>query len=283
MLRFAKMHGCGNDYVYIDNRGLSFQPTAEFIRFVSDRRRGVGSDGLILIEPSDRADCFMRMYNADGSEGKMCGNGIRCVGKYVFDHGLTTKTEIDVDTLSGVKHLRLHVKDGKVNRVSVDMGCAMLEPVRIPMLWPGDRCVHQSLTVGDENYIISAVSMGNPHAVVFVDDVEAVPLDVVGPKFERHPIFPESVNTEFVRVLGGCELQMRVWERGSGETAACGTGACAVVVAAVLEEHCPREQPVTVHLCGGDLEIIVHEDNRITMTGEAVHVFDGEFDEATLA
>jgi len=272
-LEFVKMHGIGNDYVYVDcfERDV-VEPAALAVR-VSDRRKGIGSDGLILIRPSQTADCRMEMYNADGSRGKMCGNGIRCVGKYVHDSGRVPKPSLRVDTDAGVKLLDLHLRDGRVESVTVDMGEPILDGPAIPVASEG-RVIDAPLQVGEREWRVTCVSMGNPHCVTFLDDVAALDLERLGPTFEHHRFFPERVNTEFVRVVGPCELVMRVWERGSGETAACGTGACAVVVAAALTQRAERR--ATVHLNGGDLEIEWRAaDGHVLMTGPAAEVFRG--------
>jgi diaminopimelate epimerase len=273
-LSFTKMQGCGNDYLYFDCFEQALPDPAALARRLSDRHFGVGGDGIITIGPSDVADAQMRIFNADGSEGRMCGNGIRCVGKYLYDAGRVRQSRLSVETLSGVKTLDLHLEDGKVCAVTVDMGPYGLAPGCIPVNLPGDSVVGRAVDVAGGSYILTCVSMGNPHCVVFVPDVTTVPLEDVGPRFEHSPLFPERVNTEFVQVLGPQELRMRVWERGSGETWACGTGACAAAVAAVLNGHCQDNQPIVVHLVGGDLTIVVTPDT-VRMTGEAVRVFDG--------
>ena len=242
---------------------------------VSDRHFGIGSDGLILIKPSERADFCMEMYNADGSEGAMCGNGVRCVGKYVYDYGLTEQTSIRVETKSGIKYLDLTVEEGKVSQVRVNMGAPELSPSGIPVLADGDKVLDAPIMVDGREYRMTCVSMGNPHAVVYLNDVKNLEIEKIGPMFEMHPCFPDRVNTEFVRVVDGHTLEMRVWERGSGETLACGTGACAVAVASILNGHVSGE--VTVKLLGGDLKIFWDEqENIVYMTGPAAVVFDGE-------
>jgi diaminopimelate epimerase len=268
------MHGIGNDYVYINCFAETVEDPAALARFVSDRHTGVGSDGLILIRPSQVADFEMAMYNADGSRAQMCGNGIRCVGKYVHDKGLTDKTTVTVETLAGIKTLQLHLENGQVASVTVDMGEPILDPAAIPVAAEGETFVAQPVTVDGADYEMTCVSMGNPHAIVFVDAPETLDLEKIGPSFENHPLFPERTNTEFVRVEDDGTLTMRVWERGAGETMACGTGACAVLVAAVLNGKCKTEN--TVHLLGGDLEIQWNrQNNHIFMTGPATFVFDG--------
>lgn len=274
-MKFTKMQGLGNDYVYVNCMEQMVEDAAETARRVSDRHFGIGSDGLILICPSDKADFEMRMYNADGSRGEMCGNGIRCVGKYVYDYGLTDKTSLSVETLGGIKHLFLEVEDGKVSLVKVDMGPAILEPEKIPVTAEGSRVVDKPLQVDGKTFRMTCVSMGNPHAVIYVDDVQGMDLEKTGPSFENHERFPNRINTEFAHVLDRNTVEMRVWERGSGETLACGTGACAVAVASILNGY--TEDQVTVRLLGGDLKIEWdREANKVYMTGPAEVVFDGE-------
>lgn len=276
-MKFTKMHGIGNDYVYVNCFSEKVGDPSEVAKIVSDRHFGIGSDGLILIKPSEKADFEMEMYNADGSQGAMCGNGIRCVAKYVYDYGLTDKTSITVDTKSGVKYLDLTVEQGKVKEVRVNMGAPVLDAEKIPMIFPKSPVVSQPLNVGQEIYEVTAVSMGNPHAVVYMDDVKHLDIEKIGPGFEKHKAFPEGVNTEFVRIIDRKTVEMRVWERGSGETLACGTGACAVAVASVLNGY--TEEHVLVHLLGGDLKIFWdREENLVYMTGPAAVVFDGEID-----
>ena len=278
-MKFTKMQGLGNDYVYVNCFKEKIENPSELAVRISDRHFGVGSDGLIMINPSDKADFEMEMYNADGSRGEMCGNGIRCVAKYVYDYGLTDKTSISIETLGGIKYLDLTVEDGKVSLVKVDMGRPELEPSRIPVVAEGDRAVDEPITVDGKEYRMTCVSMGNPHAVVYVDcDVKELPLEEIGPGFEHHERFPKRVNTEFVRVLDRKTVEMRVWERGSGETLACGTGACAVAVSSALNGL--TEDEVTVKLLGGDLRIQWdRERDTVYMTGPAAVVFDGEWPE----
>lgn len=278
-MKFTKMQGLGNDYVYVNCLKEKIADPPELARKISDRHFGVGSDGLIMINPSDKADFEMEMYNADGSRAEMCGNGIRCVAKYVYDYGLTDKTYISVETLAGIKYLDLTVEDGKVSLVKVDMGQPILEPEKIPVASKGSRVVDEPLLVDGKEYRMTCVSMGNPHAVIFVDeDVKNLPLEKIGPSFENHTCFPKRVNTEFVRVIDRHTAEMRVWERGSGETLACGTGTCAVAVACVLNGL--TEDAITVHLLGGDLYIEWdREKNTVYMTGPAEVVFDGEWPE----
>lgn len=279
-LKFVKMQGCGNDYIYVDCTGKDLRDEAELSKRLSDRHFGIGADGLILIRKSNKADFRMSMYNADGSEGKMCGNGIRCVGKYVYDHGLTAKNKITIETLSGIKTLDLTVKNGAVVSARVDMGRPELSPEKIPVIAPegATKVVGRVLQMDDENAgEVTCISMGNPHCVLFVEDVDALILSELGPKFENHEVFPERVNTEFVQIISENEIKVRVWERGSGETLACGTGACASVVAAVLTGLTGRS--VLVHLPGGDLNIDYDQaKDRVYMTGPAVTVFSGEIE-----
>jgi diaminopimelate epimerase len=276
-MKFTKMHGCGNDYVYVDCTKESIDNIPETAIRVSDRHFGIGSDGLILIRPSKTADFMMDMYNNDGSRGRMCGNGIRCVAKYVYDNGLTDKKQLQIETLSGIKVLDLHVEEGKVAWVTVDMGAPVTKASLIPVKSDKELLVREPITVDDRVYEITCVSMGNPHAVVFVEDTDSLPLEVIGPKFEHHEIFPERVNTEFIQVIDRSHIRMRVWERGSGETLACGTGSCASVVACILNGLTDHE--VTVHLLGGELKIRYDEKlNTVFMTGPATKVFDGEIE-----
>ncbi len=273
-MKFTKMQGIGNDYIYVNGFQEHVEDPAALSRRLSDRHFGIGSDGLILIEPSDAADCKMDMYNADGSRGKMCGNGIRCVGRYVYERGIAKKDVLTVETLSGIKTLRLDVQSGTVYSVEVDMGEPVLEPGKIPALFPKMQAVAEPLAVGGQEYRVTCVSMGNPHCVVFTGDVDSIPLSEIGPLFEHHAAFPQQVNTEFVQVLGADEIRMRVWERGSGETLACGTGACASAVACILNGKTGRS--LTVHLKGGSLQIRWDEKSgHVFMRGPAEFVFDG--------
>ncbi len=274
-MRFTKMHGIGNDYVYINCLREKVEDPEHLARFVSSRHFGVGSDGLILICPSKTADFRMDMYNADGSRGEMCGNGIRCVGKYVYDYGLTDKTDLTIETLAGIKELRLFPEKGKVARVRVNMGAPILEPEKIPVLCRENPAVNVPIVVGEKEYRMTCVSMGNPHAVVFAEGIRDLDLASLGPRFENHPCFPNRINTEFVEVEDENTVSMRVWERGSGETMACGTGACAAAVACILNKK--TNDSVLVRLLGGDLEIEWDRAaDRIFMTGAAAAVFDGE-------
>ena len=277
-MKFTKMQGIGNDYVYVNCFQEKVENPGELAVRVSDRHFGIGSDGLILIKPSEKADFRMEMYNADGSEGAMCGNGIRCVAKYVYDYGLTDQTSLSVETKSGIKYLDLTIEDGKVCQVRVNMGAPELEPRKIPLVSDKERVIDQPIEVQGRIYHMTCVSMGNPHAVVYLDDVKNLKIEEIGPEFESHSCFPDRVNTEFVRVVDEHTVEMRVWERGSGETLACGTGACAVAVASVLNGYVNGE--VTVKLLGGDLKIFWDEkENLVYMTGPATVVFDGEIPE----
>ena len=276
-MKFTKMHGLGNDYVYVNCFEEKIDNPPAVARFVSDRHFGIGSDGLIMINPSKTADFEMEMYNADGSRGEMCGNGIRCVAKYVYDYGLTDKTQISVETLGGIKYLDLTVEDGKVSLVKVDMGKPELEADLIPIISEREQVIDEPIEVDGKEYHMTGVSMGNPHAVVYIDDVKGLDIEKIGPLFETHPCFPDRVNTEFSRVLDDHTVEMRVWERGAGETLACGTGACAVAVASILNGYVVKDQPVTIKLLGGDLEIFWDQQkNTVFMTGPAEVVFDGE-------
>ncbi|MEY8517356.1 diaminopimelate epimerase [Lachnospiraceae bacterium 29-84] len=283
-MKFTKMHGLGNDYVYVNCLRETVERPSEVAKYVSDRHFGIGSDGLILIKPSQQADFKMDMYNADGSQAEMCGNGIRCVAKYVYDYGLTDKTSVSVETLAGIKHLDLIVegrKDveterGKVAQVTVEMGSPVLTAEDIPVVAQGAQAIDVPLEVEGEVYQMTCVSMGNPHCVIFLEeDVRTLDLERLGPAFECHPRFPKRINTEFVNVIDKNTLRMRVWERGSGETLACGTGACAVAVAAILGGKANQE--VTVQLLGGDLTISwAGQGAPVYMTGSATTVYDGE-------
>lgn len=275
-LSFTKMHGAGNDYIYFNCFVQDVPHPQELAITLSDRHFGIGGDGIVLICPSEIADARMRMFNADGSEGKMCGNAIRCVGKYLFDSGMVQKDNLAIETLSGIKTLELTVKNGKVDSVTVDMGKAILSPGEIPVALEGEKIVARPLNVDGEEYSITCVSMGNPHCVVFVENPDLLKLEKLGPPFENHPTFPQRINTEFVQILDKNNIRMRVWERGSGETLACGTGACASVVACVLNGYCSIDEEVTVALRGGELRIRYMSDGTVFMTGGAARVFDGE-------
>lgn len=275
-MKFTKMHGIGNDYIYVNGFEEQVANPPAVARAVSDRHMGIGGDGLILILPSTQADFRMRMFNADGSEAQMCGNGIRCLAKYVYDHGLTRQTTLTVETLAGVLTLQLFPKAGLIEKVCVNMGPPRLERGQIPMQGPTGHVLCEPLVVNGTTFEVTAVSMGNPHCVVFVDDPQTFDVTGWGPYFERHVAFPEGVNTEFVRVLDSQTFTMRVWERGSGETLACGTGASAVAVACHLTGRTGRR--VTGHLLGGSLELEWNEaDNHVYMTGPAVEVFHGDW------
>lgn len=274
-MKFTKMQGIGNDYVYVNCFEEQVDHPGEVAKKVSDRHFGIGSDGLILIKPSEIADFEMDMYNADGSQGAMCGNGIRCVAKYVYDYGLTDKKKISIATKSGIKYVELTIENGKAAYIKVDMGKPELKAERIPILTEQEQMIDAPILVEGKEYRLTGVSMGNPHGVVYMEDVKGLEIEKIGPKFEHHPIFPDRINTEFVRIVNRRTLEMRVWERGSGETLACGTGACAVAVASILNGY--TEDEVTVKLLGGDLLIFWdREQGNVYMTGPAQVVFDGE-------
>ena len=276
-MKFTKMEGCGNDYVYIDGAKEVIAPEEkpDFVRRVSDRHFGIGSDGVIFINPSTEADFEMEMYNADGTRAEMCGNGIRCVAKFVYDKGLTDKCDVSVISCGKIKYLKLFLKDGKVDRVKVNMGAPELVAENVPVVCEKEQAVDEPITVLGKEYKMTCVSMGNPHAVVFMDDVEHLKIEEIGPHFENHERFPKRINTEFVKVLDRQTVQMRVWERGTGETLACGTGCCATVVACVLNGL--TDETVTVKLLGGEIKITWdREANLVYMTGPATTVFEGE-------
>lgn len=276
-MEFTKMHGCGNDYVYVNGFTNKIENPNKLSEIVSNRNFGIGSDGLIVINPSDVADFKMSMYNADGSEGKMCGNGIRCVAKYVYDNKMTDKTTITVETLSGIKTLVLNVEDEKVKTVRVNMGTPILKSKDVPVVSDKEQVIDEPIKVNDKEYRITCVSMGNPHAVTFIDDTDSLEIEKIGPLFENNEIFPDRVNTEFIQVVDRNNIKMRVWERGSSETLACGTGACASVVACVLNGL--TENKVTVSLLGGDLFIEYNqEENVVYMTGPATISFTGNIE-----
>ncbi len=276
-MKFYKMHGIGNDYIYFDCIKTPVPNPSELAIRLSDRHFSIGGDGVILLCPSNVADCKMRMFNADGSEGKMCGNGVRCVGKLAHDLGYVNGNICRVETLSGIKTLEFTFdENGKVESAKVNMGAAELNGEKIPSAFRGEKVVGAPLEVGGRQYSVTLVSMGNPHCVTF-EDPDAVDLEKTGKLFENHPAFPERINTEFVKVIRRNELKMRVWERGSGETLACGTGACAVAVAATLNGYCGKNEEITVHLRGGDLKI-VYTDEAVYMTGGATLAFVGEID-----
>lgn len=278
-MKFTKMHGCGNDYVYVNGFEEKIDDESKAAVIVSDRHFGIGGDGLIIIKPSASADFEMVMYNADGSRGAMCGNGVRCVAKYVYDNRLTDKQSISVESMGAVKYIDVDVENGKVVSARVDMGSPILEAKKIPVLTSDEKAINEKITVDGKDYTVTCVSMGNPHAVVFTDTpVGEFPLEKIGPLFENHSVFPDRVNTEFVNVIDRKNLDMRVWERGSGETLACGTGTCATVVAAILNGYVDND--VTVHLIGGDLKISWsgNEADSVFMTGPAETVFSGEIE-----
>ena len=273
-LAFTKMEGCGNDYIYFNCFEQEIISPESLSVCLSDRHFGIGGDGVVLICPSEVADAKMRMFNLDGSEGKMCGNAIRCVAKYLYDNGMVQKDEMTIETLSGIKSLKLYFQNGKVNSATVDMGPAVLEPSKIPVNLSGDSVISRPVKIAGKEYNITCVSMGNPHCVVFMDHLDNLDIERIGPLFEYDPLFPERVNTEFITVVNKTTLKMRVWERGSGETWACGTGACAAAVAAVLNGYCPMNEEITVRLKGGNLSIRYTGDT-VYMTGNAVKVFEG--------
>lgn len=276
-MKFTKMHGCGNDYIYVDGtrEQIPHDQKPEIVKRLSDRHFGIGGDGVIFINPSKEADFEMEMYNMDGSRAEMCGNGIRCVAKFVYDEGLTDKTSISVVSCGKIKYLDLFLEHGKVSTVKVNMGTPILKAQDIPVIAGADEVIGERIEVEDRIYEMTCVSMGNPHAVIFMDDVSTLPLDKIGPLFENHVRFPRRINTEFVKVLDEEHVEMRVWERGTGETLACGTGACAVTVACILN-GLTKEQ-VTVKLLGGNLQIQWdRKENVVYMTGPAVTVFKGE-------
>ena len=280
-MKFTKMQGCGNDYIYINGATVKIaqEDKPDLVRKISDRHFGVGGDGAIFINPSDEADFEMEMYNADGSRAEMCGNGIRCVAKYVYDKGMTDKTDISVISCGKIKYLKLFIKDGKVDTVRVNMGAPELKPENIPVIADADkdRVISEPIVVRGKEYKMTCVSMGNPHAVVFMDDVENLEIEHIGPYFEKHELFPNRINTEFVQIIDRKNVRMRVWERGTGETLACGTGCCATVVACILNGL--TDEAVTVKLLGGELEIEWdREKNLVYMTGPAVTAFEGEYD-----
>ncbi|MDP4094472.1 MAG: diaminopimelate epimerase [Bacillota bacterium] len=276
-MKFTKMQGAGNDYIYVNCMEQTIDNIPEKARFVSDRHFGIGSDGLVLILPSEVADFRMRMFNSDGSESEMCGNATRCIGKYAYDNGLTQKTTVSLETLAGIKILELNVKDGKVETVRVNMGEPILKPSEIPVNSQKELFISEPVEANGTVYKVTCVSMGNPHAVIYMDDVDNLKIETIGPVIENHKLFPRRTNTEFVKVIDRSTLRMRVWERGAGETLACGTGACATLVATVLNGLCERK--ATLKLLGGDLIIEWNEkDNHVYMTGPAVTVFEGEIE-----
>lgn len=278
-MKFTKMHGCGNDYVYVNGFTEKVADKPKAVVALSDRHFGIGSDGVIFINPSQQADFEMEMYNADGTRAEMCGNGIRCVGKYVYDHGMTDKTSITVESFGKVKYLDLTVENGKVVKVKVNMGKPELTAKDVPVVSVHEQVIDEEITVKEKSYRMTCVSMGNPHAVVFMDDVEHLAIEEIGPYFENHERFPNRTNTEFVQVIDDSHVKMRVWERGTGETLACGTGCCATAVACVLNRLTGAH--VTVQVLGGEIEIYWDQkENLVYMTGPAVTVFEGETEEA---
>ena len=278
-MKFTKMHGAGNDYIYINcfEEDIVPEEMIEDIIAMSDRHKGIGSDGVIFIMPSKVADARMRMFNADGSEGKMCGNGIRCVGKYVYEHGISHNNPLQIETASGIKTLSLELVQGNVLTVTVDMGSPILDSKLIPVDLNIKQVINYPLVINNQEYLITCVSMGNPHCVIFTDGIDYLDLESIGPLFENNQIFPERTNTEFIEVIDDKTMKMRVWERGSGETLACGTGASASVVAAIYNNIFKRDQEIKVILKGGELYITLTQDNHVFMRGSATEVFTGEY------
>ena len=278
-MKFTKMHGIGNDYIYINGFEENIVPEEmiEEIVAMSDRHKGIGGDGVIFIMSSDVADAKMRMFNADGSEGKMCGNGIRCVGKYIYEHDISHNNPLKIETASGIKTLNLEVAQGKVESVTVDMGSPILDPKLIPVDLDVEQVINYPLVVNGQEYMITCVSIGNPHCVIFTEGIDYLDLESIGPLFENNPIFPERTNTEFIEIIDDKTMKMRVWERGSGETLACGTGASASVVAAIYNNIFTRNQEIKVILKGGELYITLTSDNHVFMRGSATEVFTGEY------
>lgn len=277
-LHFTKMQGTGNDYVYVNLFTEKVENPKELAIRVSDRHFGIGSDGLIMVAPSEVADCRMIMYNADGSEGAMCGNGIRCVAKYAYEHDIVNRKQITIETKSGIKSLDLTVEDNQVTYVKVNMGAAILKPADIPVIAEGDSFVNQPILVDGEEYHVTCVSMGNPHCVIFTEGIDDLDLETIGPKFENHECFPDRINTEFVEVIDSHTIKMRVWERGSGETISCGTGTCASAVAAVLNGYCEQGEEIEVQIRGGKLYDTYLKNGEVLMKGPATNVFDGVID-----
>ena len=274
-LKFTKMQGAGNDYIYVNALSHQIENPSQLAIKLSNRNFGIGSDGLVLILPSETCDFRMQMFNSDGSEAEMCGNASRCVGKYVYDNGLISKKEITLETKAGIKYITLLDGDETARKITVDMGEPILDPSLIPVKIAEEPVLGYPLSIDGKTWKISCVSMGNPHAVVFTTNIKDLDLPFIGPKFEKHSIFPRKTNTEFIEIIDRNTLNMRVWERGAGETLACGTGACAAAVAAILNNYCDRK--ITIHLLGGDLDIEWNkENNHVYMTGEAVTVFEGE-------
>lgn len=278
-MKFTKMHGAGNDYIYINcfEEDIVPEEMIDDIIAMSDRHKGIGSDGVIFIMPSKVADARMRMFNADGSEGKMCGNGIRCVGKYVYEHGISHNNPLQIETASGIKILNLEVVQGNVLTVTVDMGRPILDSKLIPVDLNIKQVINYPLVINNQEYLITCVSMGNPHCVIFTEGIDYLDLESIGPLFENNPIFPERTNAEFIEIIDDKTMKMRVWERGSGETLACGTGASASVVAAIYNNIFTRDQEIEVILKGGELYITLTSDNHVFMRGSATEVFTGEY------
>lgn len=275
-MKFAKMHGTGNDYIYVNCFEETVDDPPAAARFLSDRHFGIGSDGLVLIFPSDRADFKMDIYNSDGSRAKMCGNAARCVAKYVCDSKMTDKDTISLETLSGIKYINIYRENGIVTSAQVNMGSPMLKSRDIPTLIESGTVVSQPLKVGEKIYSVTCLSMGNPHCVVFSDDIDSLDIQKIGPKFENHPAFPDRINTEFVQPISSTRIKMRVWERGAGETLSCGTGACAAAVACILNGYCKLGEDIRVTLRGGELSINLSADGSVYLTGPAQTVFTGE-------
>ena len=278
-MEFTKMQGIGNDYIYFNCIEKELKNPSEIAIKLSDRHFGVGGDGIIMIMSSKVADFRMRMFNADGSEGEMCGNATRCIGKYVYEKGLTDKTKISLETLGGIKYLELNVKNGIVTEVKVNMGKPIWDPKKIPVNINKEIIINEVVKIDNNEYNITCVSMGNPHCIVYMKDIDNLKLEEIGPKFENASIFPQRVNTEFVEIIDEKTIKMRVWERGSGETYACGTGACAVTVASVLNNYCKKDQDITVKLLGGDLKINYTAEDLVFMTGPAEFVFEGRIED----
>ena len=278
-MKFTKMHGAGNDYIYVNCFEEKVENPSEVAIKVSDRHFGIGSDGLVLIKPSDKGDFFMDMYNADGSRGKMCGNASRCVAKYVYDNGMTEKDEIALETLSGIKYIKIFTDGKKAVAAQVNMGSPELEAKKIPVIFDKENVINEKIDVDGNSYAVTCVSMGNPHCVTFVENTDEIEIEKIGPKFENHPIFPDRVNTEFVQTVDANTIKMRVWERGSGETLACGTGACASVAACIVNGYFKKDEDIKVILLGGELNIRWDsESGCVFMTGPAQTVCTGEID-----
>lgn len=278
-MEFTKMQGIGNDYIYFNCLEKELKNPSEVAIKLSDRHFGVGGDGIIMIMSSEVADFRMRMFNADGSEGEMCGNATRCIGKYVYEKGLTDKTKISLETLAGIKYLELNVQNGIVTEVKVNMGKPILDPKKIPVDINKEIIINEVVKIDNNEYNITCVSMGNPHCIVYMDNIDNLKLEEIGPKFENASIFPQRINTEFVEIIDDKTIKMRVWERGSGETYACGTGACAVTVASVLNNYCKKDQDITIRLLGGDLKINYTAEDLVFMTGPAEFVFEGRIED----